>query len=115
MQQSDRNTTVRVFKNKKTNKLRAWTLPAGAPLCSGSGLTAAGFPHPYPLQPVHVGLSAMISTKEETAISIGSGAWTLSQGMQFYRFPKAEVSLFPDSTAGLGVSHTTGLRGRTGC
>ena len=32
------------------------TLPAGAPLCSGSELTGAGYPRPYPQrQQVHVG------------------------------------------------------------
>lgn len=110
IQQSDRNTTLRVFKKN----LRVWTLPAGAPLCSGSGLTAADFPHPYPLWLAHVGLSAMISAEEETAISIGVVRGHSHRACNSTGFPK-HFSLFPDSTAGLGVSHTTGLRGRTGC
>lgn len=38
-------------------------LPAGAPPCSGSEPTGAGFLHPYPEQQAHVGLAVKVLTQ----------------------------------------------------
>lgn len=75
IQNSVRNTTLKRLNQKR--QVNGWneqwprrTLPAGAPPCSGSGLTGAGFPHPYPVLLGHVGQSVIVLTEKGTTIRI---------------------------------------------